>query len=139
MSRDNQIIGEWKFDEEIHGDLWNSGGYRTITFEGDVVDEQTYEGLAYFAHREELRELLVNAYPLLAYNHISGVESATHLANVILANDYRKSSEVAREIFEEIERIRMIERTLYKRGVEGCYNSDSDYAELKKKYTEEKR
>ena len=33
-------------------------------------------------------------------------------------------AEVAREIFEEIDKIRMIERAAYKRGVEGCYNSD---------------
>lgn len=45
-------------------------------------------------------------------------------------------AEVAREIFEEIDKIRMIERAARKRGVEDCYNSDSEYAELKKKYTE---
>lgn len=43
---------------------------------------------------------------------------------------------VAREIFEEIDKIRTIERAAHKRGVEDCYNSDSEYAELKKKYTE---
>ena len=109
MSRDKQIIGEWKFDEEIHSDLWNSDDYRTITFESDVVDEQTYEGLAYLARREALREVLICANPNLAISVAGGIEAATYLANAILAAGYVKASDVAEEILKEVRELYMID------------------------------
>jgi hypothetical protein len=79
-------------DKHIEGNPWNSDAYKTITFESDVVDDKTFEHFKYLAYREELRELLISAYPPLAYNMAGGTDGATHLANVILAYGYHKQS-----------------------------------------------
>ena len=132
---------EKEVNEQIDSDPWNNDIYKTITFVSDeILDAETYEGFRYLARREELRELLICAYPNLVYNMAGGMESATYLANVILANDYRKSTDLAEEIFAEISKAS---------ADWGCYcisafkwgyvTSDVSrtLAELRKKYTKE--
>ena len=136
---------EWKFDEQIDSNPWNSDAYKTITFvSDDVVDEANYEGFCYLARREKLRELLICAYPHLGYNIAGGMESATYLANILLEAGYRESTEVAEEIFGEIERTARAALILLKferdediRTIKTeCYDDLLGYlAELKKKYT----
>lgn len=48
----------------------------------------------------------------------------------------KAKTELASEIFAEIDKIRTTERAAHKRGVGDYYNSDSEYTKLKKKYTE---
>lgn len=146
LMENNVSINEWKFADQISepfdykdvccGESWNNDVYKTITFESDeVVDEKSYEAFTYLAGREELRELLISAYPPLSYNMAGGMEAATHLANVILAAGYRKTSNLAEEIFEEIENINA--------HGDGYYEYWKDWlaklAELKKKYTESEK
>ena len=80
-------------DKHIEGNPWNNDVYKTVTFESDVVDDKTFEHFKYLAYREELRELLISAYPPLVYNMAGGTEAGIHLANVILAYGYHKQSE----------------------------------------------
>lgn len=142
MSRD-------KHNEENE---WNNDVYKTITFESDeVADEKTYEAFTYLARREELRELLISVYPPLGYNVAGGGEAATHLANVILADGYRKASDVTLEVIKKVEQILTVKII----GIEedffhgtaahwdgtrkACYEEMLvELAELKKKYTQEK-
>ena len=66
----------------------------------------------------------------------SEVERLQAEKDALIKNYAECMKDYASEIFAEIEKIRTIERAAHKRGVEDCYNSDSEYAELKKKYTE---
>lgn len=50
--------------------------------------------------------------------------------------DYRKASEVAREIFEEIDKI-VIRKVIHHGEI--AYDVTDEYAELKKKYTESEK
>lgn len=62
-------------------------------------------------------------------------ETANLVANDILQEVEKDiSTEVAREIFGKIDRIRALERCLYKRGLEGIYDFNNEYTELKKQY-----
>lgn len=58
------------------------------------------------------------------------IPTATEIA---FKNGYKKA---VRDIFEEIDRIRALEICLYKRELEGIYDFNNEYAELKKKYME---
>ena len=127
---------EWKFDEQIDSNPWNSDAYKTITFvSDDVVDEANYEGFLYLARREKLRELLICAYPHLGYNIAGGIESATYLANIILGAGYRESQETAEEIFDDLSKF-IVTKVIDNGKI--TYDVTDKYIEVQKKYSERK-
>ena len=138
MDKNKQIMDTWKFDEQIHSELWNDGIYKTITFETDEVDKETYDGMRYLARKEELRHIIHNANPNFSHSIAGGIDCTTYIANVILNAGYCKASEVAADILMEFlctsnmdEVVDAYNRVLKRYGLyDKFFNSQTDTFEI---------
>ena len=82
--------------------------------------------------KDELIDLITIGIARTCVKEANGetVDKAVEIANVLLENGYHKASEVAEEIFEEIDNIMLEPITVW------CTINRQKYDELKKKYTE---
>ena len=88
---------------------------------------------------EKMANDIAKICPDLVENCCGQINCVTHLTLSLSKIGYRKSSEVAREIFEEIDDLRKRYTVSFYGGHYYSMYMNEEYAELKKKYTEDEK